>query len=265
MTKYEFAQEIAQATNSKVKEMEKANGVKLTGIEIPTGSTNAAAVVYIDSMYEAGLTVDEATEKINAIKEREASHQINIDLVNDFEKVKPLLRARLYNQATTADVFRSAAEYGFNDLIIIAYIEDVIKTPTGTGSIKVTSGLVESWNTTPDEVLRIAEENSRKDATIKTIMEVMQELGHVEIMEDIPLSIVSNSKQSFGAYSIIALMDELKKRYKNGFTVLPSSVHEVIITEIDESEKLDTMVNEVNEETVNPEEQLSNHAYRIAA
>ena len=264
MTKFQFAQEVAQATNSKVKEVEKANGVKLTGIEIPTGSTNAAAVVYIDSMYEEGLTVEEAAEKVNAIKEREASHQINIDIINDFEQVKPLLRARLYNQTTSADVFRSAAEYGFNDLIITAYIEGIMQTENGIGSIKVTSGLVESWNTTPDEVLRIAEENSRKDATIKNILGVLQDLGHDEITDDLPLFVVSNNSNCFGAYSIIALMDDLKKKYKEGFTVLPSSVHEVLVTDLDNSD-FDSMVDEVNAEQVNPEEQLSNHAYRIAA
>jgi len=261
MTKNSFAQAVAQIVNGTAREVEKANGVILTAVDVPTADSNVVAAIYIDRFYDEGYTPEETAEALaDVIKQQETKH-VNIDFIRDFEAVKPLLRARLYNKATTADVKRSAKEYGLDDLIITAYIENAIPS----GSIKVTSGLCQQWNVTAEEVLRIAEENSKKDAKIQSMRDVLASMGYPypSPEDDIPLQVVSNSKSCYGAYAVIALMDELKARYKKGFTILPSSVHEVLITEIGES--LDALVQEVNDSEVDPAEQLSNHAYRIVA
>ena len=262
----DFAQEIsAQIEGSEVQEVEKANGVKLTGIVFPTGAANVKAIIYADDLMKEGLTVEEAAEKIRKVQELEATNKINIDFINDFEAVKPRLRARLFNERTSAAVKKSAAEYGFSDLVIIPYITG-IETGNGAGAIKVTAGLMETWGVSPDEVIRIAEDNSKDDFRITSMASYLAGMGQPMpgIIDD-PMSIVTNESMSFGAYAIIPALDDLKKRFKNGFIVLPSSVHEVLVVDVTDSPELDLMVEEVNDTTVNPTEQLSNHAYRIAA
>lgn len=262
----DFAQEIsAQIEGSEVQEVEKANGVKLTGIVFPTGAANVKATIYADDLMKEGLTVEESAEKIRKVQELEATNKINIDFINDFEAVKPRLRARLYNQATSADVKRSAAEYGFNDLIIVPYITG-IETTNGAGAVKVTAGLMNTWNVSPDEVIRIAEDNSKDDYRIRSMSDVLAAMGQPMpgILDD-PMSVVTNESMSFGAYAIIPALETLKKKYKEGFMILPSSVHEVIVVDVADSPELDSMVEEVNDTQVDPTEQLSNHAYRIAA
>ena len=113
------------------------------------------------------------------------------------------------------------------------------------------------------------EENAKKDATLENIGDVLRAMGMPEAMisdteQNPPMIVLSNYKRTFGAYSIIAKLDELKERFTNGFIVLPSSVHEVIVVEVPDGEELDNMVQEVNDGYVNLEEQLSGHAYRIA-
>ena len=218
-----FAQEIsAQIEGSEVQEVEKANGVKLTGIVFPTGKANVKATVYADDLMEKGLTVEEAAEKIRKIQEMEAGNSINIDFINDFEAVKPRLRARLYNQATRADVKRSAAEYGFDDLVIIPYITG-IETGREPGAIKVTAGLMDAWNVSAEEIIRIAEENSKDDYKIRSMSDVLLEMGQPMpgIIDD-PMSVITNNSMSFGAYAIIPALETLKKKYKDGFVILPS-------------------------------------------
>ena len=262
MSKMEFAAQIAELMGLETTEAEKANGVILTGVMIPTAKENVKATVYIDQMYEDGMTIEEAATKVKEIMYRESSKHVNIDIINDFEKVRPMLRARLYNKATKADIYRSAAPYGFDDLIIVPYIENIINN----GSIKVTNGLLKVWGVDADRVIDIAEENAKKDVEVRNMMDVLAgygaDLGSMD--PSMPqMLVVSNSSMTFGAFGIIAKLEEFKEKF-GSFTVLPSSVHEVIVVnQVDDC--MSQMVEEVNDTQVELTDQLSNHAYTFAA
>ena len=264
MTNMEYAKEVAALVNGTAKEVEKANGVKLAGVTIRTEGSNISPCIYVDIMNEEGLTPEEAAEEVKRLTVKSQRENIDIDRINDFETIKPMLRARLYNEKTSAEVKRSAASYGFNDLIIVPYIEGIIEN----GSCKVTEALLNAWNATAEEVIDIAEENSRAEANMKSLHEVLCEMmGAAAIPEDhtVPTTLViSNDRRMYGAYGVIAKLDDLKVRFTNGFTVIPSSVHECLVIDADDP-TFDSMVQEVNAAEVNLEEQLSNHAYRIAA
>ena len=263
----EYANQIAmQITGAFVEEVEKANGVILTAVSFPTGSTNCRANFYINDLYNNGVDVEEAIDRAREVISKERDRQIDVDFVSDFEQVRPRLRARLYNKATRAEVYRSAAEFGFEDLIIIPFIED-INIGGGMGAIKVTDALVKTWGVSPAEVLRIAEDNARVFATLGSLTDVLRGMGYdLPILPDEPsMLIATNDRKCNGAYAVIAKLDELKKRFPNGFTVLPSSVHEVLIVDINDPAAMDAMVQEVNATEVDADEQLSNHAYTFAA
>jgi len=258
MTKKEYAQKVAQIVNGEVKEVEKANGAILTGVILDNGS-NLRPTVYIDSMMDEELTIDEAAEQVNRIARTHALESRNMDFILDYESIKPMLRARLYNKATTADVYKEAGN-GFDDLVIIPYIEGVIEN----GSCKVTAGMLTGWNKTADEVISDAMKNSDKEANVKTMHDIMADMGF-EVPDDPNMLVVSNTRKAFGAYAVLSKLPILKTLFPDGFTVLPSSVHEVIVVPLDDKAALDSMVQEVNDEQVDFTEQLSNHAYRIAA
>lgn len=259
----DYAVQIAKAVNGTVIEQEKANGVIKTGVSVPTNKAGISAQIYVDEMHKDGLTVDEAVEKIRELLSREQESNINLDFFSDFEKVKPLLRARLYNKATTSDVYRSASEYGLDDLIITA----AVNLPSMDGSVKVKQEHLKTWGVSADELLDIAEENSKEAATLEDMADVLVSMGApADMVASAPrneMIVISNKERLFGAYSIIPMLDQLREIFPNGFTILPSSVHEVIAVPLTD-DSLDGMVQDVNEAQVNPEEQLSNHAYRIA-
>ena len=261
--KMTVANEVAKKVNGVAKEVEKANGYVATGIEIKLDDTNMRPLSYIDDMIELGLTADEIAEDVKEMAKKHKKPSLDMDLFDDMDFVKKHLRARLYNKATNAQVFRSAEEYGFEDLIIVPYLENVVEN----GSVKVNQTLLDNWCMSAEEVIQIAEENSRQEANIKTMAEVLSELLGMDYPTEIgqpQLLVISNDSRCFGAYSIIPLLESIKDMFPEGFTVLPSSVHEVLVTDGAE-DGLDGLVQDVNSTEVMLTEQLSNHAYRFVA
>lgn len=252
--------------NATAKEVEKANGVVLTGITVQTDGTNVFPTIYIDEMVEDGLTVDEIAEKVKKVAEEHAKPSLDTSVIESAEYAREHLRARLYNKATNAEIFRSAEQYGFEDLIIVPYL-DLDEVMKG-GCIKVNKQLLNLWGMTAEECLEIAEENSRQETKVQSMAEIMAEMIGMELPEpdeDTPqMIVVSNDSKMFGAYSIIPLLDYFKAKYPEGFAVLPSSVHEVIVVTTDDP-MLDGMVQDVNTTQVDLKEQLSDHAYRFVA
>lgn len=274
MTKREYAKAIAERVNGEVKEVEKNNGIKFTGIQFKPDDSNVAPVIYIDEMYEDEKGIDEAIDEVKNIIDRQVDISFDASITTDFNKAKEYLKLRLYNANNNYEVFRSASEYGFDDLIMVPVLDNVIPS----GSIKFTKGLIESLGVTEDEVFDAAMKNIKADDyNLKGMSEVMVEMmgreqaemmGIVVKPEDEKMFIITSKEKAFGAFGVIVLKEKLEEMFPNGYIVLPSSVHEVIVVPNDDSIEalgLDNMVNEVNDTEVSLEEQLSNKAYRFVA
>lgn len=266
-TVFEYATEVAQMVgNAEVKEVEKANGVKFTGIVVDQGMIKPT--VYVDQMFKDGLSVEDAASEVRRLAE---TH--NVEGGFDPEKfvdykgfVKERLHIRLYNKSTKAEVKRSAKGRGFADLIMVPYVN--VEVAGTNGSIKVTKEHIERWGVTEKEVIDQAINNDKKNAEIQSLSGFMAELTGDDFAEQLPDGpmIVSNKERCFGASAIIRMAPEFKKRFKNGFFVLPSSVHEVLVIPKEEGmdvEFFNGMVREVNATTVAPEEVLADHAYEF--
>jgi len=276
MNKREYAQEIANEINAKgyavraeVQEVNKPNGVVLTGINIREEGVNASPNLYVDEWYDKEV---DAYDAANRAIEIYYQNKVNIDIewVQDYEQVKGKLVACLYNEcnAEAFPVHQSAKKYGFDDLIITARIK-VDLGDKGKGSILVRPEFIEKWGVTKAEVIRQAMENVKEDIVIKSTAQMLAELIGVDDPEllgfgyDEPKMLaITNTERTYGAISVLNAKRELCRQFPNGYTVLPSSIHEVIVVgTTDDEENLTGMVGEVNTETVDAQEQLSNHAY----
>ena len=65
-----------------------------------------------------------------------------VENIKNWEWVKTKLKAVLYNKTTKAEVFLSAKEFGFEDLIIVPYV-----SINPDMRVKVTKGMCEMWKT----------------------------------------------------------------------------------------------------------------------
>lgn len=78
--------------------------------------------------------------------------------------------------------------------------------------------------------------------------------------------VLTNKEKFWGATAIlrIEILEEIGKKLKQNFYIIPSSIDEVLIVpsyaDIDR-EMMDIMIQEVNETQVSKEERLSDHAY----
>lgn len=270
MSKREYAEAIAREINgAEVREVEKANGIIFTGIAVKYENNNVSPTCYIDKMYENEVSIENA---VTQIKEQADAQNIKLDIswIYNWENVKERLTVRLYNEATKAEIFRSAKKYGFDDLIIIPYIN----VPETCGSIKITSKIMEMWDVSKDKLFRTAIANTKNNITIKsmakTIVELQSEMAkmiygngvnNLPDIEENGQNIVSNKEKLYGAIAVIFAHDRLMEIYPNGYIVLPSSVHEVIVLPYSEDQAFNNMVNEVNESKVAAEEVLGHKAY----
>lgn len=280
MTKREYAEKIAEIIGAEVKEVEKNNGVSFTGLTKITEGANIAPTIYIEKFYEEGKSVEEAAEMIETIMEKENININNFDAdkLMDWETVKDQLSARLLNKTTNAEVKRDASPYGFEELIIVPVIN--VSINEGKGSIKVTSRMLDMWKKSPKEVIDTALENVKEDYEIKGMTEMIMDMSGIPEedreafkaiygCEDEKMFVLSNKMKCYGAIAVISAKarEELEKRFPNGYVVLPSSIHEVLIVPIEDEvreSELTAMVQEVNGTQVAPEERLADRAFYFA-
>lgn len=92
--------------------------------------------------------------------------------------------------------------------------------------------------------------------------EMIDDIGEEE---DEVMYVLTNKEKYFGAAGILFCAELFQEVIgKNNFYILPSSVHELILVKDDEGcdmQGLSAMVRCVNEEQVDREERLSDHAY----
>lgn len=265
MNKMMYAEAVASRVNGEVQIVTKTNGVEKVCVVVK--KDHYSPCIYIGDMFDAGLSVDDAEVQVRAILATPAPEECSLaNVITDWDVAKDMLELRLYNENTPAEVKFSAEDYGFDDLIIIPYVK-----LSDNASIKVNNSLMKSWGVSEDLVFDKAKHNTEKNGLyLKTMFEALIELmpemkGCIEKPEDEKLWVLSNNKRHLGAIQVIVFQMEINALMPNGYYVIPSSIHEVLIVpngEVEEDE-LNKMVKTVNEEQIMLEDQLSNHVYKF--
>lgn len=267
------AEEIMDTTEleARVTEKDMPDGTKRYGIAIKETSAAIAPTVYVEQLADENLPINIAAEEVINLYEQHKPTDMDISFFTEYENIKDKLYARLMPKTFKADVFRSAKSKGFEDLILVPYVEITMSDGT-SGGIKVQAEHIEKWGVTKRAVIDQSIRNLKKSMKLTSLFDMMLQMvpgfNDGELPPESRQVIVSNDKGIFGAAAVIAAQDELKERFPEGYYVLPSSVHEVIVSPAtdnpDEEEILSQMVQDVNRTTVQSEEQLSNHVYKIA-
>lgn len=264
MTKAEYAQAIANEVGGKIQEVTKNNGVTRLGVtkELESG---IAPMLYIDEAYENREDVMTMVQMFNDAMEQVGERATDYDWLDDWDKVKDMIRVKLINKRNTVPVYRSAKARGFSDLIMVPYL--TIQVAGRTGSTVVTENMIDKWGMTTAKVFNQAIKNT--PCKVRPLAEQFAEMSGMDAeMFDSPFIIVTTPEQTFGAAAIIKAREELKKLCPNGYYVIPSSIHEVLVIPKDTvsgKEELDDMVKEVNANCLDPTEVLSDRVYDFAA
>ena len=175
-------------------------------------------------------------------------------IMSNWETAKEYIRPRLYNKAKAEGVYKSAAFYGFDDLVIVPYAEFDAKG--GKAAVKVTPELIWHWGVPEEDVYKAAEANA-------TGYEFIDMASLIPFMAEMPMWVATNADSYYGAYAAIVLRDEIKAKFPDGYIAIPSSVHEFIIVPKDagDNASITEMIGAVNAAEVATPDQLGTHPY----
>lgn len=236
--------------------------------------------LYINDMYKEYCQ----SEDLNAVLDRTVfmmvSHMKRAKSISlDFKTARENIVFQLINTENNRELLKDIPSRQFNDLsFIYRWLVDI--NGEELGSIIVTNDLAEKLQLTEEELYELASENTCKllPATITPMNEVIRKLmvsdGMPEemieaMLPDIPeedaLWVIGNEKGINGAVSMLygGLLADLADKLDSDLYVLPSSIHETIAVSSHNftPEELLTMVKEVNETQVLPEERLTDNVY----
>lgn len=259
----------------------KNNGVRRIGITSVPDNDGSAPCIYLESCWQAYQKGRKMlTEIVDEIYQDLLEYQNNVPKIDtaDFlywESMKSHIYARLVNAEKNRELLPEVPCRTFLDLAVTYYVR-VPVCGNRTGTIQVNNRHMALWKQDEESLYQTAISNMRMDGTpdfrdmggiLKDAApEIAGTLENEDIFQAVRMYVLTNRFRQFGAAEILN-KDTLKviaEKIGDGFVILPSSVHEVIILPPKGQEEypaLAGMVREVNAAYVEQGEQLSDHIY----
>lgn len=229
------------------------NGVEKKGITI--GDGNIKPTIYPDLT----KTLDECVDEIINTYENTPENFYDVSKITSWEYVKDNLMICLQKKSNEDILKRD-----FLDLEMYVRVD-----VSNGGTYKVKPNMFK--DVSDDEVIARALFNTEKNTTINNMAKVIAEMMGCDIIDEFPGDnnsfVVTNKAKSYGAGVICnkKMLRAVANEYASNLIIIPSSIHECLLfRSVGDEPDMDaftTMVREVNENAVIPEEVLSDHAY----
>ena len=246
---------------------------------VPPVSGTPTPVIYLEPYYDGyldrGMSVgrlltqiaDTAVEGIE--KGRSASGGM-FDLVPDmtnWEKIKDKVTVRVIGVSRNTELLKEVPCRLFGDIALIYQVS--VKAPDDTlMTVRITNNLMKQYDISEPQLYDTAMENSQRLQKVtcrpmgEAIGDLLGTMDDPEVYEaPAKLYVLSNESLQFGAAALFypGVIEKIGKSIPEGFYILPSSIHEVLILPKNQGEKamLENMVQEINETQVAPDEVLS--------
>ena len=260
----------------------KNNGVRLTGITAKAKGCSCVPCVYLDGFYKEyeneGMEFGEAVNEVYRLlkKHLEDEQGINISGFMNWVNIRKNVHAKLINAGQNEEQLRRVPHRLFLDLAVVYYAMVGGLGVQGNGTILIRNEHMEMWGQEEENLYQTAMLNMRFDGKpdFNGIKDVIQNilpdadylLGDREHRLGIGMYVLTNRYRCYGASEILdkSTMRTIADKIGDGFIVLPSSIHEVIVLKPDDAteyRKLADMVKEINTTQVDVEERLSDHVY----
>jgi len=269
-----------------VQDVNKNNGLVLTGITILKKECNIAPTIYLNQVfeqYQEGRTMESICREIIRVYEENVVHtDFDVSYVTDFAKVQNRICYKLINAEKNETLLADVPHVMLEDLAIIFYVL-VSKDSDGTGTITIKNSMLSFWNVDTDILYKLALVNTQRlfRGTVQSMASVMTEILSHKLDEEsarefydmmvgeddmIPMYVCTNVDKLNGAGVILyqGLLQEFADRVGSDFYILPSSIHETLLIPANSDmdiEYLRDMVRTVNRTEVAPDEILSDSVY----
>lgn len=253
------------------------NNVVLSGLSIRKNGKASAPIIYMNDSYQSYLHGKPLQQISRQLVEFYRSQEIpefgHINFV-DYEKMKGKLRVRLVNKENNQEYYKRGP-YRLHPMGAEILFLELEENETGSMYARVTNAMAESWKMPKEELFKRALENTQNSHKEKfqSMNEVMSEMmtGNAEKDFDSPMYVLSNEDNQYGATVALYphVLKQVSQQIGSDYYILPSSVHELLVLrkkDCDITEKeLRSMVKEINQSIVSPEEILGNEVFEYRA
>lgn len=270
----------------KVIEQRKNNGAVYVGVYVSLPGQDICPIVYIEPYYEAvreGKPFGEAMDKIARITEQAMAVK-NIpgsSEIQEYEKAKEKLSVILVNTRANRQTLREMPHREIEDLSLIFDLRFSMSDERGRGSIKIDHTMLKKWGISEETLYQDAMKNvGEKGGPILQSLETaaeealgireggenLLESGEPKVLPETLCYTLTNPEKYYGAAAILypGVMEKASALFPDGFYLLPSSIHEMLILPkngMAEPQALGEMVREVNRTGVEKEDILSDRIY----
>ncbi len=264
-------------TEVTLKPVRKNNGVILDGLTIMPEGKCIAPTIYINQYYgryREGLSLDAIVRIIlEENKHYSVDFPIDVDEFLKFDNLKDRIRYRLVNCAMNEELLSDVPHEKFLDLAKIYYYE-IRDSRFPSAFCTIRNSDTRRWEISTEDLDKTADANmlTFEPPRIYTMREMVDMLaGNSQNARDVPdpvvpMYILTSESRCFGASAMLYdnVFSEFEGVMEEDLFVLPSSVHEVIVTPATggfSGFELERMVTEINKECVPDYEVLSNRVY----
>lgn len=257
-----------------VRPVPKNNQILLEGLTIQENDCNISPTIYLNPYYakfQKGASLFSIVEEIkNLYAINRPTGNIDVRFFTEFEHVKDRICMKLVHYEKNRELLKGVPHIRFLDLaVVFYYLFSLI--PGESATIQVYSNHLKHWNVTPEDLFSLAKENTPRllPYYLDDIFSILADFG--DLLEyskkhTQPLFVLTNSEKLFGAAAILYpnLLSSIAGRMERDFILFPSSIHEVLLLPVSEEENLSdyhSVIEEINQTHLTPEEILSDHAY----
>lgn len=284
-----------------IKEIVKINGITRTGISVTEEGKDMTPTLYIDShlkLYNKGVAFGRLiAEMVKVIDNDNLGGGFHAESFIYWEEAKKRIAYRLINAQKNEKMLKDVPYIRFLDMAVVFYYL-LGNEEFGNASILIYNKHIECWGVSADDIYEEAKKNTCKmlPAGIESISQLMKNVLKSNIRKKAeecglckdeafidsiaesmivqmtggrqtsPLFVLTNHINYYGAACMLydGVLKEFAQTWGTDLYILPSSVHEIVLIPdmgCEDVGFLKTMVSEVNDTQLAPDEVLSDTIY----
>ena len=247
-------------------------------LAVQTGAENICPCIHMDAyykQYQSGSNME--TLAGNILESCRVEPPVRMDAVSgftDWDLVERRVFAKLVNTEKNGALLQKCPHRKYLDLSLVYYVRIEGKGPGEYGMIQISREHQSFWGVDESALFGAAWKNMQDagEAVFESMDDILcsffctggvPDMGH----EEVKMYVLGNRSRQYGAVQMCnpQALQEAAETIGDDFWVLPSSVHELILLPLRQSEAsargLAEIVREVNETQVEPQDVLSGHVY----
>lgn len=260
----------SQDSSVTINEVRKNNGITLDGLMVRKPEERISPTVYLESYYDdykKGMSVENCMHKIAVTIDsaKEQARIFDVEHLLNYEDMKSKIYISVVNFHNNQELLSQVPFDHKGDLAIVVRAL-ASQNPNENASFLIKNDMLEKYGISREQLFADAYSNSPvlMPSSFTSMRDVLQEMIHENLEdlmpEDVQMYVLTNEQKIRGASTMFypGVMDMIHEKLGD-FTIIPSSIHEVIIVPADtaNSRVMEAMIGEVNTTCVDAQEILA--------